>query len=93
MVAHELRLQTQEGRKKIAEALPGLMTRVLALQGKSYPGSGYHWSMLRTAGGLMFRVLNYDAAYRDTDLMVDEVILEELVESLEAAEVHVRGQQ
>ncbi len=86
---HEVRLRTQDGRKKLAEALPGVMTRVLAIQGKSYPGSGFHWEMMKSAGGLMFRVLNYDKAYGPEDLMIDEVVYEDLIESLEAAEAHV----
>ena len=82
----ELVLEIQERRKKLVAEVPGLVTRVIALQGKFYSGCGFHWSMMKSAGGLMNRVFNYDEAYDFENLLIDEVIFEGLVESVEKAE-------
>jgi hypothetical protein len=79
-------IDTKEGRRRLAAALPELMGRVLALRDKSYPGSGYHWELMKTAGGLIFRVMDYDKRYADEQLLVDEVIFEDLTERVAKAE-------
>lgn len=81
--------QANEGRSKLKETVPGLVQRVIALQGKTYPGSGFHWSLMKTAGSLMRSVFNHDERYALETMMIDEVLYEDLLDSVETAEAAI----
>ncbi len=76
----------QNQRKELADKLPALGVRVFALQGKSYPGCGYHWALLRTLGALLQTLNDFDAPFAVEDLVVCEVLYEDLLERVQTAE-------
>lgn len=88
MDKNEIRTRRQE----LASLLPGLALRVFALADKRYEGSGYHWSLVRSIGGLLRNVNDYDSKFVYEDLIINEVTYEDLVERVDAAEASVVNQ-
>lgn len=82
---HELNNRVKEGRKTLKTGLPSVLARILAVRGHNTE------SMLKTAGYLMNRVYDYDRRHSYTDLLVDEVCYEELLDTLQAIEGRVDG--
>lgn len=79
-------MESQNKRRELAKKLPAAAIRVFALEGKHYNGCGFRWALVKTIGGLMFRINNFDAKYTSDDLLIDEVIYEDLIEQLDAIE-------
>jgi hypothetical protein len=86
---HALKVKTQEGREKLREAVPALAIRVFALRQKNYPGCGFHYGLVKTVGGLLYRLNNFDESYKWLDLLVDKILYEELVDDVTKAEAHL----
>ena len=86
---HERKLLTQERRNKLRDVLPSLAIRVFALRGTSYKGSGFHYAMEKTVGGLLYRTNNFDEAYSWDNAVIDEVVYEELVEQVTKIEAEL----
>jgi hypothetical protein len=82
----------QEKRSELRSKLPALALRVIALDGKHYNGCGFHYSLLKTIGGLLYRLNNFDARYTWHELMIDEVIYEDLYEQIGSIESRVAEQ-
>lgn len=76
----------QNQRCALADKLPALGVRVFALKGRSYPGSGYHWALLRTLGALLQKLNDFDVRYTAEDLVLCEVLYEDLLERVQTAE-------
>jgi hypothetical protein len=74
---------SHQRRRDLCSKLPAAAMRVFALDGKHYNGCGFHYSLVKTIGGLMYRLNNFDAKYTNDDLLVDEVIYEDLIEQLD----------
>lgn len=74
----------KQRRKELAAQLPALAARVFALPMNRA-------SMMKQLGGVMRNLNDYDAPYDHTNLMVDVVIFEDLVETVEAAERSLSG--
>jgi len=91
--AHALQVETQAKRKELGAQLPALAMRVFALQGKHYQGSGYHWTLVKAIGALLWNVNDYDSKFTWDDLLVNEVIYEDLVEQVGEAEKAVASGQ
>lgn len=80
-----------EKRRALGIKLPSLATRIFALSGKVYQGYGFHWSLLKDIGKLLYRINDYDSKSPTWDiLMVDEIIYESLLEQVEKAEKEVK---
>lgn len=80
-----------EWRKRVADEMPELATRVFALRKRMYMGAGLHWSMERELGFVMARVNDYDHDYYHgpnawADCIVLEVRYEALIKSVIEAE-------
>ena len=83
---HARQIETKEKRKKMGAKLPNLAMRIFALSGKRYPGFGSHWSLVKSIGGLLKNINDYDSKFDWEDLLVNEVIFEDLIERVEEAE-------
>ena len=73
-------------RDLIAEKLPELASRVFALRTQHYKGCGFHWSLVRSIGGLLELANSRESEITLTDSIALEVGYESLVESVTAAE-------
>lgn len=73
-------------RRELGDLLPALAMRIFALKGKPYQGYGYHWTLVKSIGALLRSVNDYDSKFEVPDLLVNEVIYEDLVERVDAAE-------
>lgn len=66
-------------RKRTAKGMPSLAMRVFALRGKAYMGSGFHWSLEKRLGNILFYLNNFDRGYND---LGERIAIEVIVESL-----------
>ena len=82
-----LEAKTQEGRQKLQEAVPDLAIRVFALKQNSGCGSHYD-GLMKTLGGLLYRLNNFDEPYKWLDLLVDRICYEGLIDDVTKAEAH-----
>ena len=73
-------------RDQFRKALPHLATRIFALQGETYDGSGFHWSMVKQIGGLLERANNLDVTYTPAQLVLDTELFCDLVDRCVRAE-------
>lgn len=75
----------KQRRKELAAQLPALAVRVFALLPMN------RTSMMKQLGAVMRNLNDYDAPYDHTNLVLDEVIFEDLVETVTAAERSLSG--
>lgn len=78
------RHSVQQRRKALSAQLPALAARVFALPMN-------RTSMMKQLGGVMRNLNDYDTPYDHTNLVLDEVLFEDLVETVEAAERSLSG--
>lgn len=81
-----------EWRKKIREELPKLAIRIFALRNKSYNGCGFHYSLEKLIGYLLWKANNFDKSIEATDSAILEVIYEDLCERVSEIETSLKGQ-
>lgn len=82
-----------EWRRKALKRLDELKPRINALEGKLYPGSGFHYAMVQDYWGTGSLIAN-NIAIKESEIeipVIAEVRLEALVESIEKAEVYLNG--
>ncbi len=85
--------QIQDERRALQARLPHLAQRVFALGGKSYWGGGFHWSLVKSIGGLLHNVNDFDSPYDGEKLSVHEVVYEGVLESVRLAEIELELKQ
>lgn len=71
-------------RERVAEELPSLAQRVFALREKPYMGSGFHWGLEKSLGGVLQGVNDYDDEryYYSADSGLRQATLKVCFESL-----------
>lgn len=79
--------------------LPELSSRVFALRGKAYPGSGWHYILEKLLGNVIVAVMDHERfnmygkgdQERIADEIISEVLYDDLIDRLEKAEKSVKG--
>ena len=87
------KIEKQERRRELAKKLPSLASRVLSLAGKAYPGSGFHYSLAKSIGYLLWKVNDHDLPFTLEALLSLEVIYEGICEDVLEAEKYVLEQK
>lgn len=81
-----------EWQRNLQSQLPDFAIRVFALRGKAYMGSGWHYSLEHSLGKVI-SIANDFGISTDRGFeceIINEVIVESFIESLEKAEASVR---
>ena len=82
----EPKIDPASSRQEIRSGLPALASRIFALDGKSYPGCGFHWTKHKSIGFLLNKINDFDQRMSDDTLVVCELVYQELLEDVKKAE-------